>query len=91
MIIMKNDYVQIHYRGTGLKMNLKTMENLYIFIGWRQPEHALKYLALRTMNNSRVLHKTIRKNSCYMKNIRDQIITVLYNKVLMTTIVLTVQ
>jgi autotransporter translocation and assembly factor TamB len=61
-IIMKNDYVQMRYRGTGIKMNLKTMENLYIFIGWRHPEHALKYLASRTMNNSRVLYKTIRKD-----------------------------
>jgi hypothetical protein len=30
-IIMKNDYVQMRYNGTGLKMNLKTTENLYIF------------------------------------------------------------
>jgi hypothetical protein len=91
MTIMKNDYVQIVYRGTGLKMNINTTENLYIFIGRRQPEHALKYLALRTMSNSRVLHKTIRKNSCYMENIPDRIITVLYNNVLKITIVLTVQ
>jgi hypothetical protein len=68
-IIMKNYFSQMRYRGTGINMNLKTTENLYIFIGQQQPEHALKYLALRTMNNSRVLHKTIRKNSCYMKNI----------------------
>jgi hypothetical protein len=68
-IIMKNNYEQMRYKGTGLKMNLKTTENLYIFIGWQQPEHALKYLALRTTNNSRVLHKTIRKNSWYMENI----------------------
>jgi hypothetical protein len=32
-IIMKNNYVQMRYKGTGLKMNLKTTENLYIFIG----------------------------------------------------------
>jgi hypothetical protein len=70
-IIMKNDYGQMRYKGTGLKMNLNTTENLYIFIGQRQPEHALKYLALRTTNNSRVLHMTIRKNSDYMINISD--------------------
>jgi hypothetical protein len=46
-IIMKNDYVQMQYKGTGLKMQLKTTENLYLFIGRRQPEHALKYVALR--------------------------------------------
>jgi hypothetical protein len=44
------------------------MENLYIFIGQRQPEPALKYLALRTMNNSRILHNTIRKNPWYIQN-----------------------
>jgi hypothetical protein len=31
--IMKNDYVQMQYKGTGLKMQLTTTENLYIFIG----------------------------------------------------------
>jgi predicted GNAT family acetyltransferase len=31
-IIIKKDYVQMWYRGTGLKMNLKTTENLYIYL-----------------------------------------------------------
>jgi hypothetical protein len=60
-IIMKNNYVQMQYKGPGLKMKLKTTETLYIFIDQQQPEHALKYLAQRTTNNSRVLHNTIIK------------------------------
>jgi hypothetical protein len=29
---MKNNNIQMRYKGTGIKMNLKTMENLYIYL-----------------------------------------------------------
>jgi hypothetical protein len=30
---IKDNYVELWYKGTGLKMRMKTSENLYIFIG----------------------------------------------------------
>jgi hypothetical protein len=55
IIIMKDNYVELRYKGTSLKMHMKTSENLYIFIGKRQPEYAIKYLQLSTTEqNSRV-------------------------------------
>ena len=44
IIIMKDNYVELWYKGTSLKMHMKTLENLYIFIGKRQPEYVIKYL-----------------------------------------------
>jgi hypothetical protein len=59
----------MQYYGTGLKTEMKPTENLYIFIGWHQPEYALKYLELSTTkNNSRVLHKNIRRNTYFTNN-----------------------
>jgi hypothetical protein len=51
-IIMKDNYVEMQYYGTGLKIEMKPTENLYIFIGRRQPEYALKYLELSTTKNN---------------------------------------
>jgi hypothetical protein len=67
IIITKENYVELRYKGTSLKMHMKTSEDLYIFIGKRQPEHALKYLQLSTTeNNSRVSHNNLHKNSFYI-------------------------
>jgi hypothetical protein len=33
IIITKDNYVELRYKGTSLKMHMKTLENLYIFIG----------------------------------------------------------
>jgi hypothetical protein len=41
IIIMKDNYVELRYKGTSLKMHMKTSENLYIFIGKRQLEYAI--------------------------------------------------
>jgi hypothetical protein len=38
IIIMKDNYVELRYKGTSLKMHMKTLENLYIFIGKQQQE-----------------------------------------------------
>jgi hypothetical protein len=81
--------VEMQYYGTGLKVEMKPTENLYIFIGWRQPEYALKYLELSTTkNNTRVLHKNIcrnthftNKNKFYLFSHRHTV-TVLYNRLL---------
>jgi hypothetical protein len=68
-VIMKDNYMEMQYYGTGLKIEMKPTENLYIFIGRRQPEHSLKYLELSTTKNySRVLHKNIRRNTYFTNN-----------------------
>jgi hypothetical protein len=33
-IITKDNYVEMQYYGTGLTIEMKPMENLYIFVGW---------------------------------------------------------
>jgi hypothetical protein len=72
IIIMKGNYVELRYKGTGLILRMKTSENLYIFFGKRQPEYALKYLQLRsTENNSRVLHNNLHKNTFYTSNVHN--------------------
>jgi hypothetical protein len=48
IISMKDTYMELRYKGTSLKMHMKTLENLYVFIGKRQPEHVIKVL-LKTM------------------------------------------
>jgi hypothetical protein len=69
IITMKENYVELRYKGTSLKMHMKTSENLYLFIGKRQLEHAIKYLQLSTTkHNSRVLHNNIHKNTFYTTN-----------------------
>jgi hypothetical protein len=69
IIIMKDNYVELRYKGTSLKMHMKTLENLYRFIGKRQPEYAIKYLQLSTTeHNSRVSHNTLQKNTFYIPN-----------------------
>jgi hypothetical protein len=69
IITMKDNYVELQYKGTSLKMHMKTSENLYIFIGKRQPEYAIKYLQLSTTeHNSRVSHNTLHKNTFYIPN-----------------------
>jgi hypothetical protein len=69
IIIMKDNYVELRYKGTTLKMHMKTSENLYIFIGKRQLEYAIKYLQLSTTeHNSRVSHNNIHKNAFYTPN-----------------------
>jgi hypothetical protein len=71
IIIMKDNYVELRYKGTSLKMHMKTLENLYIFIGKRQQEHAMKYLQLSTTeHNSRVSPNNIHKNTFYTPNAR---------------------
>jgi hypothetical protein len=70
IIIMKDNYVELQYKGTSLKMHMKTSENLYIFIGKRQLEHALNYLQLSTTkHNSKVSHKNLHKNTFYTLNL----------------------
>jgi hypothetical protein len=69
IINMKDDYVELWYKGTSLKMHMKTSENLYVFIGKQQPEYAIKYLQLSTTDhNSRVSHNTLHKNTFYIPN-----------------------
>jgi hypothetical protein len=64
---MKDNYVELRYKGTSLKMHMKTSGNLYIFIGKRQPEYAIKYLQLSTTkHNSRVSHNKLHKNTFYI-------------------------
>jgi hypothetical protein len=64
IIIMKDNYVELRYKGTSLKMHMKTSENPYIFIGKQQREHAIKYLQLSTTkHNSRLFHNNIHKNT----------------------------
>jgi Reverse transcriptase (RNA-dependent DNA polymerase) len=66
IIVKKDNYVELQYKGISLKMHMKTSENLYIFIGKRQSEHALKYLQLSTTeNNSRLSHNKLHKNTNY--------------------------
>jgi hypothetical protein len=69
IIIMKDNYVELRYTGTSLKIHTKTSENFYIFIGKRQQEHVIKYLQLSTTkHNSMVSHNNIHKNTFYTPN-----------------------
>jgi hypothetical protein len=49
IIIMKDNYVELRYKDTSLKIHMNTSENLYIFTVKRQPEYAIKYLQLSTI------------------------------------------
>jgi hypothetical protein len=72
IIIMKDNYVELRYKGTSLRVHMKTLEYVYIFIGNRQPEYALKYLQLSTTeNNSRVSHNKLHKNKFYTPNVHN--------------------
>jgi hypothetical protein len=72
IIIIKDNYVELRYKGTNMKNNMKPLENLYIFIGKQQSEYALKHLQLSTTeHNSRVSHNDIHKNTFYTPNVHN--------------------
>jgi hypothetical protein len=68
IIIVKDNYVELRYKGTSLKMHMKTSENLYIYL----LENNNRNMQLNTTKcNSRVSHNNLHENTFYTPNIHN--------------------